>query len=251
MGRRKNNQYNNSYNNQYNNQYNNYQNYGNNQYYNQNGQYYSNDYYNQYQYQYQQYGQNNDNNNKKEKDNKLFIYIGLFVAFAIALIIFIVVVTSKGSDTKKDDKKDEEKEPEEIGMYIDIGAEEYGYVTVPSNWIRFIDEEGVHAIQYSDVSADYIVSLDYVKTSQTSADSLSTNIYNNLKNEGVTNLQRAVVKINNYNAYQVYGYYQDDYIWLVTWVFEAEDGNTHYIGIEGPDPQSENFEIANSFKLNK
>ena len=38
---------------------------------------------------------------------------------------------------------------------------------------------------------------------------------------------------------------------LVIWIFEAEDGKTHYVSVEGPDENSEKFKIPETFTLKK
>lgn len=72
-----------------------------------------------------------------------------------------------------------------------------------------------------------------------------------MQSEGVEKLTEATVTLGKYSAYQVYGYYASDNVWLVCWFFEAEDGKTHYISIEGPDPSSEHFNIPKTFSLTK
>ena len=69
-------------------------------------------------------------------------------------------------------------------------------------------------------------------------------------NKGIT-VQGAEVKLGKYDAYQVYGQQKGSNIWVVLYFFETEDGNTHNIGIEGPDRFNEAFSIPETFTLKK
>lgn len=130
-----------------------------------------------------------------------------------------------------------------------VGNDEFGYITVPENWAKFMDIDGNSTLQYSYANV-YIATLYAIPTTQVSAYTYAVNIMNKLKSDGVQNVQGATVNVGKYTAYQVYGYYSNENIWLVCWFFEAEDGKTHYISIEGPDSSSEYFNIPNSFSLN-
>ena len=131
-----------------------------------------------------------------------------------------------------------------------VGSDEFGYITIPENWVNFIDVDGNSTLQYSYANI-YIATLYAVSTTQIDAYNYASNIMNKLKSEGVQNVQGATVNVGKYSAYQVYGYYANENIWLVCWFFETEDGKTHYISIEGPDRNSEYFNIPNSFSLSK
>ena len=131
-----------------------------------------------------------------------------------------------------------------------VGSDEFGYITIPENWTNFIDVDENSTLQYSYANI-YIATLYAVPTTQIDAYNYASNIMNKLKSEGVQNVQGATVNVGKYSAYQVYGYSSNENIWLVCWFFETEDGKTHYISIEGPDRNSEYFNIPESFSLNK
>ena len=131
-----------------------------------------------------------------------------------------------------------------------VGSDEFGYITIPENWANFVDVDGNSTLQYSYANV-YIATLYAVPTTQISAYNYASNIMTKLQSEGVQNVQGATVSVGKYSAYQVYGYYSNENIWLVCWFFEAEDGKTHYISIEGPDNTSEHFNIPNTFSLTK
>ncbi len=201
---------------------------------------------------------NNSNlNNNFKKDNKkliiLFSIIGglVLLGVVITLIMFSLI---PNKDTINDSNSNYEEntndvEVEESGKRI--GTEEFGYVTVPDNWVRFYDVDGSSTYQYS-YAGIWIVTLYAVPKTQIDAKSYASNVrYAMEYEEGATNVTGATVTLGKYNAYQVYGYYPDDNVWLVSWYFEAEDGKTHYLSIEGPDRYSDNFNIANTFSLEK
>jgi len=135
-----------------------------------------------------------------------------------------------------------------------IGSDEYGYLTLPGKWYTFYDVSGTKSgLQYTKDSI-WIVSIDSMeKTTTISAESLAKTALYNMKygDEKVENATGATVKVGSYTAYQVYGYYPNDNIWLVEWFFEPGDGKVHYISVEGNDRTSDYFKIPDSFKLKK
>lgn len=256
-------------NNQYNgNQYNGNQYYGNNnQYYNQNGQYYNQNgqYYNQngqyYNQNGQYYGRNNQmpqkqpksnkfgilgpqntntsNQKKTTKDNSLLIKIGIFAVFAIILLIIVFSINSCGKKS----------EPACAEDYRQVGTEKYGYYCIPSDWVKFENENPIRGIQYSDINGEYILTLDSVATSEISAKDYALATANSFQNAGIV-AQGAEVELDKYKAYQVYGQ-TDGGIWLLVYFFEADDGYSHYVGVEGPDKTNEAFKIVESFTTEK
>ena len=239
--------------------------YGNNgqyngRYYNQNGQPYNNQYYNQngqYYNQNNQYYNQNQNNgkfgvgpgkDKKKKfklDKKTLIYIIAFAVFAIALIVTIFIINNNGSD-----------EPIELpdDVVSDtrvVGNEVFGYLTIPSDWISFDDKDSSgNTLQYSDKDQNYVITIDAVSTEVMDAKNYALAAVQSLEGDG-TAVETAVVEFNEYAAYQVYGYNEARKVWVSAWFFDAEDGNSHFVGIEGPDKEGEFFQIPYTFKLEK
>lgn len=89
------------------------------------------------------------------------------------------------------------------------------------------------------------------ETSKIRAKDVANSLIVDLESDDVQDLTGVTVKIGKYTSYQVYGYYPIDKVWLVVWVFEAEDERTHYIALEGPDRKSEHFLIPDTFSLEK
>ena len=155
----------------------------------------------------------------------------------------------------------EQLEPEDISTDTDntsqnvetkeVGDKERGYVDVPSDWNNFVDVNGASALQFSYASV-YIVSLDVVKESTYNAEQVAKSYLNSKKQDtSISNLQTSVVKIgknNEYTAYQVSMFYPSVNSYLITYWFEAEDGNVHYIGLEGPEKLEENNVSISGFK---
>ena len=134
-----------------------------------------------------------------------------------------------------------------------IGDSKYGYVDVPSNWAKFVDVDGNDSIQYSYANV-YIVSLNMLDGNYSAETYASNYMYNKQNSSEVTGVTGATVKIgknNEYTAYQVYMYYPADATYLVTYWFEAEDGNVHYIALEGPASVTDYLSIPQSFRLKK
>lgn len=142
---------------------------------------------------------------------------------------------------KDKESKEETNEDKEDTQKVDtkvIGAEQFGYISVPNNWIRFHDLNGSTAYQFSDVKGEYIVTIDYIKEKEyTAKDYASNYLYNMKQSTEVTGVKGATVSIGRnkeYTAYQVYMLYQNEGIYLVTYWFETEDGTIRYLAIEGP-----------------
>lgn len=54
-----------------------------------------------------------------------------------------------------------------------------------------------------------------------------------MENGGAKDIKGAQVKIKEYDALQVYGYYENGSYLVVAWLFESEDGKIRYIAAEG------------------
>lgn len=232
------------YNNQYPQNYNNNPYYNNGQYNNNNGQNYSNQY-----PQNRNFGQPVNNNQKPkekkpDKEKKKFTLsknMIIIIAAVLALIAIVTVIIIKNNSSK---------EPEEI-VEADtrvVGNKTLGYVTIPIDWLKFKDVENVRGLQYSDKDGEYILTLDAVVTSSLDARGFIDQKKTELESVGITT-EETVKSIGGYNAYQISGFYEEKNLWLMVWCFEAEDGYTHYIGIEGTDKENEAFKIAETFKL--
>ena len=125
-----------------------------------------------------------------------------------------------------------------------IGEDGYGYVYVPSDWIKFHDiATGGAGYQYADPSTYNVVTL-YSYTAEdlgvTAIDSdaveQAANSYaNNIEQQGTfDNLTGAMTEIGGYKAYQVYGTLKSDGKILCAWIFKTEKSKKVYlVSLEG------------------
>ena len=164
---------------------------------------------------------------------------------------FFEIMEEEYEKAEKEVEKEEnteEKPTVEEGKKL-IGDNVYGYVQVPSNWMKFNDVDGNDSIQYTDIGdMGYIVSLNTVEEGTTPY-SAATNIKNHIITE---NADAKVVysKIAKYYGYKVEAKYPDG-TYLDAYLFKADDGKLHYVSIEGPDNTNDNFKIPDTFSINK
>ena len=158
--------------------------------------------------------------------------------------------TINGKEVKKELPSKETKE---------IGNDTYGYINVPNNWVLFHDIDGNDSVQYSYANI-FIVSMNILEDNSYTAKEYAQNyMYNKQQSNDVEDVTGATLKIGEneqYTAYQVYMYYPEDSIYLITYWFEAEDGKTHYLALEGPEEYndiklSDLLYIPESFHIEK
>ena len=137
-------------------------------------------------------------------------------------------------------KEEKAKEYKKNGKRV--GSKDYGFVTVPKDWVRFQDVDGNSTLQYSTADASWIATLFAIDASQADALTYASAIYSSLEEEGVEELNASHIAINDYSAYQVYCYYPDEDIWLFCWLIDGkENDKTYYIAVEGDDSYSDYF----------
>ena len=126
-----------------------------------------------------------------------------------------------------------------------IGEEKFGYTDVPANYVVFTDPyiSGDY-IQYSDPTGTNIVTLSYYEESYIDAANYAYALLEQLEadpNVDPTSVTGAMVTLDGCEAYQVYGYYPDEDLFLVAWVLDSPDDDyTHYIAVEFT---SDNFDL--------
>lgn len=134
---------------------------------------------------------------------------------------------------------------ENTGTTRTVGTDEYGYVKVPTDWIKFFDPEAPQTFQYSYLMS-YIITLYAYDKSITDPYLLANNLKIATEQKGVS-VNMTPTTIDKYNAYKLE--YLSEGVWLNIYFFKAEDNKVHYISIEGPDKNSEYFNIPKTFKL--
>ncbi|MGN1349741.1 MAG: hypothetical protein ACI4VM_01960 [Anaerovoracaceae bacterium] len=120
-----------------------------------------------------------------------------------------------------------------------VGEEKYGFLEVPDDWKDYVDSEvaavsGLSLKQFCDASGKLIITLNYSEGSQVDAQEAASSCWAQMEQDGAQNIQGSTVELAGCKAYQVYGYYTDDDVMLVIWVFTDKDGTLHYISAEGP-----------------
>ena len=125
-----------------------------------------------------------------------------------------------------------------------IGEDGYGYVYVPSDWIKFHDiATGGAGYQYADPSTYNVVTL-YSYTAEdlgvTAIDSdaveqVANSYAYNIEQQGTfENLTGAMAEISGHEAYQVYGTLKSDGKILCAWFFRTEKNDKVYlVSLEG------------------
>ena len=190
------------------------------------------------------------------------------IALLISVLIFVLGVAAIGTYTGINieeamndlDRQIEKLEDIKLDSEIDVkykvgykyaGSEEYGYIKVPNNWAKFVDIESNDTIQYS--YANTWIATIYATKSDMSLSKYANTIYNNFKEDGASfvTLRKEKIAEEEYNAYKVTCYYEDDNVYVRCWAFEDENGTKHYIAIEGPEKENDYYDLINTFVLEK
>lgn len=136
-----------------------------------------------------------------------------------------------------------------------VGEANYGYVDVPSTWVRFKDVDATgNLFQYSDPTGKSVVTLSYYDVDGLDAHQAAQNFSAGLFEQDYIDsdsIQGARVKLgqDKIDCYQVYCFYPADKQFLVAHFFDGDDGYVHYLAIEGTE--SETFELADTYSLTK
>lgn len=200
----------------------------------------------------------------EEKKSHTGLIIGLVVGFLVVgacLLGVGLVITGIHRFGEKIESIAEEDdwEPIDINFGFDdeganyysneyIGNDEFGYLKADGVWLDFVDIDSNDTLQYS--SGLYIVTLYAASTDKISATDYASRIYDSMKEDDIESLMKTNATIaDKYSANVISGYYYDDNTWIFIWIFEAEDGKTHYVSIEGPSRNSDKFDMIDTFTL--
>lgn len=119
-----------------------------------------------------------------------------------------------------------------------IGEAPFGYVDVPSDFMPFTNDVdlGEANLQYSDITGNNIVTLQYYDGSLADAETFAQTIAYVLQEDDEVDQESitgAMVTIDDREAYQIYCYYPNYNRYVVAWCFEdTSDGYLHYISVE-------------------
>ena len=186
----------------------------------------------------------------------LFFWFGAIINAAVEEVNrsgdvnkFFETLEEEYEKAEKEIEEEEATEEELDENTMVIGDDTYGYVKVPSNWHEFKDVDGNSTYQYSDIGdLGYIITLE-TYDQDISPLTAATNVMNHIKEEGEEATYR-YTKISKYYGYVVEAKYSDG-TYLDAYLFKADDGKLHYVAIEGPDKNNDNFEIPQTFSMTK
>ncbi|MBC7766337.1 MAG: hypothetical protein H7Y41_07635, partial [Hyphomonadaceae bacterium] len=117
-----------------------------------------------------------------------------------------------------------------------VGEVNYGYLTIPSTWVNFMDAAVIKASRKSVGFASYdglIINLEYFGSTTITPKQLATNMVDGEKKGGASSGEVKEVKIDGMDAYKVECYYSNDNSKLFVWLFYDKNKEMHFISAEG------------------
>lgn len=176
---------------------------------------------------------------RKKIDPKILIgIIAAVVIIAAAATVILINVNGK-KDTKKSNTGNSqvvEDEPEEeptVEMQR-IGTENHGYVSIPKDWERSLEEKVTAGggYGYSDAAKKNYVIINSAAIGGTmTAQNFANGQLDNAKSANMAQPQMIIEKHGSYDMYKVFYYDSETKMWTFKYVFEAEDGRVHYIQV--------------------
>ena len=156
----------------------------------------------------------------------------------------------------KDDPELQEDPVKEVGTQK-IGSDEYGYLDIPANWVKFSDKsvEDIGTdnpfIAFSNKEGTEIVKMLAVETDTQKAETMAMNLMDSFEQEGFKDLTGARVNDTGFEGFQVYGIAPGEIMHMV-WTFEDGVGKSHYISVQGKlTTDTSVFDIPKSYSLTK
>lgn len=177
------------------------------------------------------------------------LIIGIVVAVIVVIVAVIAIVAAvnsgKGDDAGNGATTSENSEKKGTKT---VGDEEYGYLVVPEDWEKIEAQEG---FQYGNSKDGYYVSILVEDASELNAEDWAKGVEAILEQGNAENLETGKEKLGNVGEANVVSGYYDAYSrWLKAYVVESGD-KVYYVAVEGPDKDSEEFKVPESFKLEK
>lgn len=184
---------------------------------------------------------------KKNKSTGLIVGIVVAVIVVIAAVVAIVMAVNsgKGDDAGTDATTSENSEKKGTKT---VGDEEYGYLVVPEDWEKIEAQEG---FQYGNSEDGYYVSILVEDASELNAEDWAKGVEAILQQGNAEDMKTGKEKLGNVGeAHVVSGFYKAYDRWLKAYVVESGD-KVYYVAVEGPDKDSEEFKVPESFKTEK
>ncbi len=119
-----------------------------------------------------------------------------------------------------------------------VGNATVGFIDVPSHYETYTydESESDTMIQFFDPDnmTDIVTMEVFDSISGGDAELMASLMLYSLQEEDAdcVDAEGAMVMLGDYEAYQVYTYYPADDTFLVMWLFDGEDGMTHFLSIE-------------------
>ena len=198
---------------------------------------------------------------KKKKNNNLLVTILVIAALLIGALLLLFVYyygqemgkQSPGGPFTTDTVGDggDNQDFDFSTMFTTensfrVGNASFGYISIPNTWAKFKDVEGNNTLQYTD-DGSWIVTIYAMPTTSISAKDWANSVYNTVVANGAENVLASTSKIDKYTALTVTAYYPVQGKYLTTWFFESDSGKTHYLAIEGPQPEGNPYYCIYSF----
>lgn len=204
---------------------------------------------------------------EKQKLSVIAIVCALVGLFVLAIIGGSVLAVSKLSETTGETDEEtgqvdggevDTELPSKKGSEVEvtdeqrfIGDENLGYMKVDTYWrqINMADSAIKNRALYENGNYYITIVDDGVSTASPSVKVIEWR--ERVTNEGAENVEVASVEMGQLTAQQLKGYYREQNIWTMTWMFKTDDGHFRYVTVEGPSKTSRYFAIPNTYSLTK
>ena len=176
---------------------------------------------------------------KKSVDDGMIILVNIYEAYDYDGELYFTILYEKVYDDFSNYVK-------EI-TYKRVGEEKYGYIDINSEWLPYLNYKDM--VQYE--GDDGFLSLYYIENPGFNAREYMNSIQTYLLSDGVEDIEISEVKVDGYDAYQLYGYYPYDKMYMTIWCFLDNNNIMHYIEIDTFEYDSEAFSKIESYSVTK
>ena len=205
---------------------------------------------------------------QSKKTSKVFLIVGIVVGVFVTILLLLFILGNTQNKAAIPSNVDKFTESDMVitdnptGNTFDystiftpqnsyrVGSEEHGFISIPNTWKQYIGDQDDHALHYTD-DVEWMVSLDSIKTTEYRAYEYANEILDAIVSNGGENVATSKTIIGGYPTLSIYAYYPKQKKHLSTWFLESKNGYTHYLAIEGPSANSDNYNIIYSFSEKK
>ncbi len=152
---------------------------------------------------------------------------------------------------------EESVEDDNNGMYLKrVGDDKTGYIDLTQgDWVKFVEAEsmegtGILSMQQACTpSQSAIITLTVYEENNLTVEDVANNVWAACEADGGIDVTGATQTIGDYEAKQVYCYYEDIQKFLVCWVFKCEDNLIHFVSAEFTYDDAYAFDLCTSFSM--